>query len=640
MGSKCFCDASTRRPGIERTGEVVSKEVNLTPMERRFLSLMFKDLSMRHSEKRLISKTEFFSFATTTGLWTEHLIKKLHLSDGKVMNEKEFLEIVCGFSKGSTQEVVARLFLLCCEKDSSMITRPQFVKMILNFPEIQMKNEAMESCVISPSANIKQIAFTTTNVEVIDVARGPSDAGFQCSISKAVTQSSTSIDEESLTLAKTGRGNQAKNWANAQFTKFSERGEMDLRGFAEFCAMNRELVKSFREDFQSKWWLESPIGSSKQTQLGFQKMRPLMSCQAKFFSKELRVPTNGKVEIHRFLLLFFGIGSEMPERIALLKNLHFEFLEILRTVQVRHPSPSYKGFELSFESDRDFEACVSVLREHQHEEVTTKYRIKYPIGQGMSSVVYLAYLKSDSSQKFSVKKIDKEKLSPEQLIITRSELQILALFNHPNILKSVETFETPTEIFNVLEYFEGRDLYEFIMSKPACRLPEMLALNILKILLVTVDHIHLTGIIHRDLKSENIMIRVSPDHDVIEELKVIDFGFATFIEESAESRSVCGTDYYAAPEICSGNYDQRADIFSLGVIFYFMLAGGFPIVAETSGCLKRMPVLTESSIGNIPNLSSVCSGSKELLLGLTAHDPDQRLSIAKALENPVFSRLI
>jgi calcium-dependent protein kinase len=88
-----------------------------------------------------------------------------------------------------------------------------------------------------------------------------------------------------------------------------------------------------------------------------------------------------------------------------------------------------------------------------------------------------------------------------------------------------------------------------------------------------VNHMHAHGIVHRDLKLDNILFKTDDPNATV---KIIDFGFATMIESGVKMHDRMGTPLYVAPEILKGNYDNRCDIWSIGIILYNLFSGEFP----------------------------------------------------------------
>ena len=143
----------------------------------------------------------------------------------------------------------------------------------------------------------------------------------------------------------------------------------------------------------------------------------------------------------------------------------------------------------------------------------------------------------------------------------------------------MESFEEEEEIFLVLEYVNGCELGELIREKHP--LSQELCWDIFYQLVETVSYCHAHGIIHRDLKPSNILLTSKQSSDQISEkfdIKLIDWGIARFYDEQKDGKLVdtCGTLSFQAPEVTKKNYDTRSQVWSLGIILYFMLTGLHP----------------------------------------------------------------
>jgi calcium-dependent protein kinase len=99
-----------------------------------------------------------------------------------------------------------------------------------------------------------------------------------------------------------------------------------------------------------------------------------------------------------------------------------------------------------------------------------------------------------------------------------------------------------------------------------------------------VAYCHERRIVHRDLKPENLLLLEAPSNDSLK-IKVIDFGTSILIEPGEQLRTKLGTPYYIAPEVLSGKYDEKCDVWSLGVIMYVMLCGQPPFNGETDDAI-------------------------------------------------------
>ena len=153
-----------------------------------------------------------------------------------------------------------------------------------------------------------------------------------------------------------------------------------------------------------------------------------------------------------------------------------------------------------------------------------------------------------------------------------NEIDIMRCLNHENIIKLYEVFETEKSIYLVLELIQGKSLQE-VLKKPTFRdeFSEGKIVNMIKSILDALAYLAAKGIMHRDLKPDNILLGKG---DVI---KIVDFGLATFIDVPDYIFKKCGTPGYIAPEVfkydqknASTNYDDKCDVFSAGCIMFYM----------------------------------------------------------------------
>jgi len=175
---------------------------------------------------------------------------------------------------------------------------------------------------------------------------------------------------------------------------------------------------------------------------------------------------------------------------------------------------------------------------------------------------YLKYLKISSNKQ-------KKKES------VFNEINILRTLNHPNILKLHQVYETETSYYLILELCRGGNLGQKI--KNFKQIEENTIQPILKGLLKGVDYLRINNIIHRDLKIENILFKENLEKETVDNVKIIDFGLASHIGQNSKPDKLfvkCGTPGYIAPEILAASetadYNEKCDVFSLGVIFHLM----------------------------------------------------------------------
>jgi serine/threonine protein kinase len=167
----------------------------------------------------------------------------------------------------------------------------------------------------------------------------------------------------------------------------------------------------------------------------------------------------------------------------------------------------------------------------------------------------------------------KSVMSQQEMELMRQEIEVLKLCQHPNIVRLYDVFESTEHIHLTMELFEGGDLLAYLDRKEF-KIPERKAAEMTHSLATALFYLHSYGIIHRDLKPDNVML-ANKREDA--ELKIVDFGLSKIIGPSQLCTESCGTLTYAAPEvILKKPYGFSADVWSLGVIAYLLLAGELP----------------------------------------------------------------
>ena len=238
-----------------------------------------------------------------------------------------------------------------------------------------------------------------------------------------------------------------------------------------------------------------------------------------------------------------------------------------RNEQVFHP--------LKLGSDGQEVASFAFVKENTA-PFTNVYSLGALIGTGGYSEVHLC-THNQSGASRAVKLIKKkihnlEFGSPDELA---KEVEITLLLDHPNINRVYEYFDEPETFFIVMEHCEGGQLYEKIRERG--RLSEERAASVMEQLLSAVMYMHSLDVVHRDLKPGNILY-LTRDGD---EVKVIDFGLATYISPGESLTGTVGTPLFLSPEVLQGKYDEKCDEWSLGVIMYMMLSGTPPFEGNT-----------------------------------------------------------
>jgi len=211
------------------------------------------------------------------------------------------------------------------------------------------------------------------------------------------------------------------------------------------------------------------------------------------------------------------------------------------------------------------------------------------------------------------------------------EYQVVSGIRHPSVVQIFDLGIADDMAYIAMEYFAGGQFGEHIGTG----LPQLEALDALAQVAAALEAIHGVGVLHRDLKPANIMLRADGS------LALIDFGVAKLRDASAElSRlgEIFGTPYYMSPEQGEGApVDERADIYSLGVVFHEMLTGRKPYIAGSP-----MAIIQKHCHAPRPELPPALSACQPLLASMMAIDPAERPPSARAVldaVNPLRARL-
>lgn len=252
-----------------------------------------------------------------------------------------------------------------------------------------------------------------------------------------------------------------------------------------------------------------------------------------------------------------------------------------------------------------------------------RYEIREIIGVGGMAVVYKAY--DNIEDKTVAIKILKDEFMGNEDFIRRfkNESKAIAMLSHPNIVKVYDVSFGDRIQYIVMEYIDGITLKEYIESRGSLLWTD--AVNFTMQILRALGHAHDKGIVHRDVKPQNIM--VMPDNTTI---KVADFGIARFARSNQKTVTdmAIGSVHYISPEQARGDKtDEKADIYSVGVILYEMLTGKMPFDAENAVSIAIMQLQREPQMPTEIN-SSIPKGLEQITIQAMQKSSERRYQSA------------
>lgn len=257
-----------------------------------------------------------------------------------------------------------------------------------------------------------------------------------------------------------------------------------------------------------------------------------------------------------------------------------------------------------------------------------RYEIHELLGVGGMAYVYKAY--DNIEKRWVAIKILKEELAGNSDFLRRfrNESKAIAVLSHPNIVKVYDVSFGDRIQYIVMEYIDGITLKQYIEQQGEIKWREALYFTVQ--ILRALQHAHEKGIIHRDIKPQNIMLLEDGT------IKVTDFGIARFSQAETQTMTdkAIGSVHYIAPEQARGGYiNDKADIYSVGVMLYEMLTGQLPFVADNAVSVAIMQMQAEPTPPSRIN-PSIPKGLEEITMHAMEKNPAQRFpSAADMLED-------
>lgn len=248
------------------------------------------------------------------------------------------------------------------------------------------------------------------------------------------------------------------------------------------------------------------------------------------------------------------------------------------------------------------------------------------VGRGAYGTVYLCRRRVDNYLVI-IKQIPVEEMTKEERQSALNEVTVLSRFKHPNIIRYFDSFVEDKALMIAMEYAQGGTIFDYLQQRGGKLLDEDEILRLFVQILIALQHVHRENILHRDLKTQNILL--NKKRKVV---KIVDFGISKILSSKSKANTVIGSPCYISPELCEGKpYNQKSDIWALGCVLYELTT--LKRAFEASNLPALVLKIIRGNFAPIPERYS--PELRKLILSMLALDPTKRPGIPEIMAQPV-----
>ena len=501
-------------------------------------------------------------------------LKKLNLDEFKNMVEKHksdiFIQIICFLyqKKPFTENNINQL-------KSSKKTVPN--DLILQTPQAKKKENnillpsPLESTYLSPAANFLK-SINIGESEALDDESEPAISGFN-----GMIRFQNKLVPKKNVIPEKDDDNDAND--NKDVNKVIKNSDLVYNSPSVFLKKNKKKIANFN--------LNSPspviVPKSSKKLVTPLTLNEMVEEKITYENYIYKVSTSNKLKKYYLVLInkdIYYYKNEDKKEVVGMHNLSGCFVKDNGTKILN--DTTYYSFTLVFPSkERSFYCNSKEIYNNFTQKLKEAfgylnffdyYEMLDDLGEGIFGSVKLGVEKK-TKERVAIKIIKKKKAKPSDIELVRTEIDIMKLCHHPNVVHLLDHFENAEYIFIVMEYIRGGRLTDY-MKENKFNFTEKRCAELIYEIALGVKYLHKYGIIHRDLKPDNIMLTEANDRGHI---KIMDFGLSKILGKKEKTSDGFGTLTFVSPEVLIRKpYNKEIDIWSIGVILYLMLSGDLP----------------------------------------------------------------